>query len=134
MLPTLAARFSHLHHKDSLFANQQSLSPENLLTDFADNSFRLHISLEEISYVKNLSEYLYQAYRTLQVGGRFVATFQFVRNNIASTSNSDNILLVGWDIIDKLSSIGFMDIQFILGWSREYVNLGPEQFFLYATK
>lgn len=132
MLPTLASKFGNLNHKDS--NAQTKLDHEQTLVEFQDNQFRLHLSLETIDIVEELSDYLFQAYRTLVSNGRFVATFPF-NQNLQSTQSSDtNNRQIGWDILDQMRTIGFIDVQFISGWSSKYVHLGPDQFFLYATK
>jgi len=128
MLPTLSKRFSQLNHKAANSKSNQSLA------DFPANTFRLHISLEILNSIADLTEYLSQAYRTLDRNGRFVATFPFALNEKISQTTSQNSRLIGWDILEQLRSIGFIDVQFVSGWSREYLHLGPAQFFLYATK
>lgn len=132
MLPTLVSRFERINHKEtkSLLKNDNEVG----LAGFDSNKFRLHLSLETMNIVDDLMEYLYQSFRTLIPNGRFVATFPFNREQQFSQLSDQKIRIFGWDVIGKLRDVGFVDVQFVSGWSKEYVHLGPEQFFLYATK
>lgn len=132
MIPTLASKFNNLNHKNS--KAQTELGNEQSLAEFQDNQFRLHLSLETLNVIEDLSEYLFQTYRTLKANGRFVATFPFNRDLQISQANNNGSRQLGWDTLNKVRDIGFSDVQFVSGWSSEYVHLGPEQFFLYATK
>jgi hypothetical protein len=132
MLRPLQSRFADLRFWDSAATKKGSNAKQ--LGDYPANTFRLQFSLELLNQEADLTGYLTQTYRTLDQEGRFIATFPFDRDQQSTVINNTGTKIIGWDILDQCKQAGFSNAQFVFGWSDKYMQLGPEQFYLYATK
>lgn len=129
-------------------------------SSFKDSSFDLVITLDVLEHVESNAEALSEIYRVLKTGGKLVATFPFDRSNSKNFErvrrNDDNSLTFfappeyhgnpassepilcfrhfGWQILQDLKDVGFSDSRIGLSWSESFMNLGPEQVLLVATK
>ena len=126
---------------------------------YQNGEFDIAVCLEVLEHVPDYREALCEIYRVLKENGTAIITVPFlwdkyetlVRAKIDNDSivhirepeyhgdpNSDNPCLCfyhfGWDILDKMKSVGFADINAILYWSVEYGYLGNYQFMFTAKK
>jgi hypothetical protein len=107
------------------------------------NAFHLAVSHEYLQHVPPLTTVLTGLYAAMMDGGRFIFTVPFHYN--AATSELIDISRfdgkvpgefqegshkLGWDLLDKLRSVGFRDAAAYLYWS----DLGPMNFLFRAVK
>jgi len=141
--------------------NESGLRHEDILsTSFSDASISCVITLDVLEHVEKTRDAFLEIFRILKPGGTLIATFPFDRENPTNfervLKNADGtytylappeyhgdpaqdvpILCLrhfGWKVLQDLMECGFADTTIGLMWSRELVNLGPEQIFLIARK
>jgi SAM-dependent methyltransferase len=141
--------------------NENGLRHEDIAsTSFKDASFSCVISLDVLEHVEKPQDALRELFRILKPGGTLLVTVPFDRENPTNFErvykNEDGSYIYfappeyhgdpsqdlpilclrhfGWQILQDLRECGFVDAKVGLMWSRELVNLGPEQILLIAKK
>ena len=141
--------------------NGQGVRNEDLTRlSFTDHYFDIILSFDVFEHVPDYSEALAECFRCLKPGGVLIFTVPFdrasARNIVRARYSADGTLehllppeyhgdpinsegclsfyTFGWELLQDLISIGFVDAQALLYYSKFYGYLGGEQLILTASK
>ncbi|MEQ1590628.1 MAG: glycosyltransferase [Gallionella sp.] len=129
---------------------------------FAEASFDVILSLDVMEHVPDDFAAISECYRCLAPGGTLVFTAPYhldkYDNTVRAQMNADGTVehlvlppeyhgnpvdpengalcfrYFGWEVLDKLKSVGFSDVHVVGLWSRDLAYLGGEQIIFVATK
>jgi SAM-dependent methyltransferase len=141
--------------------NERGIRNESITKlTFDDNSFRYVLNFDVLEHIPNPEDGLKEIYRVLTKGGKLLLSVPFlpmqqdtmVRARLDSSGGVEHLLEAqyhgdpvstegclcfqdfGWDLLDRMRAIGFVDVNMLLYWSAEYGYYGVEQMIITAKK
>jgi SAM-dependent methyltransferase len=127
---------------------------------FADNAFDYILNFDVLEHVPDVNSALTEIYRVLKPAGTLLLSVPFLPGEYntsvrAKIDEAGNVIHLqtpqyhgdpiadagclcfqdfGWELLDQMRAIGFMNVNMLLYWSDELGYYGVEQMMLVATK
>ena len=127
---------------------------------FKENTFDFILNFDVLEHVPEVSAGIHEIYRCLKPGGTLLLSVPFLPNSQTTSlraklgESGELVHLLpaqyhgdpiadagclcfqdfGWDLLDLLRTIGFVDVCMLLYWSDDLGYYGVEQMMIYAKK
>lgn len=127
---------------------------------FADNAFDVILNFDVLEHVPDVSSGLHEMFRTLAPNGSLLLSVPFlpgqqatqIRARLNATGEIEHLMApqyhgdpiadagclcfqdFGWDLLDQMREIGFVNVNMLLYWSAELGYYGVEQMMIVGKK